>query len=35
MNGREKRVFEECKSVIEKGTSIGSNLVHNDAHGNL
>ncbi|HBE9107238.1 6-phospho-alpha-glucosidase [Clostridioides difficile] len=33
MNGREKRVFEECKSVIEKGTSIGSNLVHNDAHG--
>ncbi|WDC84701.1 6-phospho-alpha-glucosidase [Caloramator sp. mosi_1] len=32
MDGREKRVFEECRKVVEKGTSKGSSLVHNDAH---
>jgi len=32
MNGREKRIFEECKRVAEAGTSEGSVLVHNDAH---
>ena len=32
MNGREKRIFEECKRVAEVGTSEGSVLVHNDAH---
>jgi maltose-6'-phosphate glucosidase len=32
MNGREKRIFEECKGVAEVGTSEGSVLVHNDAH---
>ncbi|CAM3818974.1 hypothetical protein GCM10009865_05350 [Aeromicrobium ponti] len=33
MEGREKRVFEECKRVIEAGTSKESHVVHNDAHG--
>lgn len=32
MDGREKRIFEECKRVAEVGTSEGSVLVHNDAH---
>ncbi len=32
MDGREKRVFEECKRVAEAGTAKGSVLVHNDAH---
>lgn len=33
MNGREKRVFKECRRVVEAGTSKGSSVVHNDAHG--
>ncbi|MCM3706315.1 MULTISPECIES: 6-phospho-alpha-glucosidase [Cytobacillus] len=33
INGREKRVFEECRRVTEAGTSRESNVVHNDAHG--
>lgn len=32
MDGREKRVFEECKKVIESGTMEGCEMVHNDAH---
>lgn len=35
MDGREKRVFEECKRVAEKGTVKDSNVVHNDAHGDM
>lgn len=33
MAGREKRVFEECKRIIENGTAKDSHVVHNDAHG--
>ncbi len=32
MDGREKRIFDECRRVAEVGTSKGSVLVHNDAH---
>lgn len=32
MDGREKRVFAECKRVAEAGTVEGSVMVHNDAH---
>lgn len=32
MDGREKRVFEECKRVAKAGTVEGSVMVHNDAH---
>ncbi|OPJ57240.1 6-phospho-alpha-glucosidase [Alkalithermobacter paradoxus] len=32
MDGREKRVFEECRKVVEAGTSKGSHVTHNDAH---
>lgn len=32
MDGREKRVFAECRRVAEVGTTEGSELVHNDAH---
>ena len=35
MNGREKRVFEECKRVAEVGTVADSHVVHNDAHGDM
>lgn len=35
MNGREKRVFEECNRVIEAGTAQNSSVVHNDAHGDM
>jgi maltose-6'-phosphate glucosidase len=31
--GREKRVFEDCIKVAKQGTARGSNVVHNDAHG--
>lgn len=33
MNGREKRVFDECRRVIEAGSAKDSHVVHNDAHG--
>lgn len=33
MDGREKRVFDECKRVAEVGSSKDSHVVHNDAHG--
>lgn len=32
MEGREKRVFEECRRVAKAGTVEGSVMVHNDAH---
>ena len=32
MDGREKRVFEECRRVAKAGTVEGSVMVHNDAH---
>lgn len=32
MDGREKRVFEECRRVAKVGTVEGSVMVHNDAH---
>lgn len=32
IDGREKRIFDECRRVAEAGTSKGSVLVHNDAH---
>lgn len=33
--GREKNVFAECKSIVEKGTAKESTVVHNDAHGDM
>lgn len=35
MNGREKRVFQECRRVAQAGTVAGSHVVHNDAHGDM
>lgn len=35
MDGREKRVFEECRKIAELGTSENSSVVHNDAHGDM
>ncbi len=35
MNGREKRVFEECRRIAEAGTAENSSVVHNDAHGDM
>ncbi|QGU94398.1 6-phospho-alpha-glucosidase [Clostridium bovifaecis] len=35
MNGREKRVFEECRRIAKMGTTEGSAVVHNDAHGDM
>ncbi|SKC65420.1 family 4 glycosyl hydrolase [Maledivibacter halophilus] len=35
INGREKRVFEECDNAVKAGTTLGSNVVHNDAHGEM
>ncbi|SHK05337.1 maltose-6'-phosphate glucosidase [Clostridium amylolyticum] len=32
MDGREKRVFEECRKVAEEGTVKNCKMVHNDAH---
>ncbi|WPC42686.1 6-phospho-alpha-glucosidase [Clostridium sp. JS66] len=32
IDGREKRVFAECRRVAEAGTAEGSVMVHNDAH---
>ncbi|MDQ0857168.1 6-phospho-alpha-glucosidase [Bacillus sp. V2I10] len=33
MDGREKRVFEECQRIIAADTAKDSHVVHNDAHG--
>lgn len=35
MNGREKRVFEECRRITANGTAKDSSVVHNDAHGDM
>ena len=35
MNGREKRVFEECRQAVLDGTTKNTNVVHNDAHGDM
>ena len=35
MNGREKRVFAECRRIAENGTAKDSSVVHNDAHGDM
>lgn len=32
MDGREKRVFEECRRIAEAGTTKDCHMVHNDAH---
>lgn len=32
MDGREKKIFTECRRIVEAGTSKGSIFVHNDAH---
>ena len=32
MDGREKRVFEECRRIVEAGTTKECHMVHNDAH---
>lgn len=35
MNGREKRVFEECRTAVAEGTTQNVKVVHNDAHGDM
>lgn len=35
INGREKRVFAECIEAVKDGTTIESNVVCNDAHGEM
>jgi len=35
VNGREKRVFAECRRVAEAGTAKGSSVVQNSAHGDM
>lgn len=35
MNGREKKVFEECRKVAREGTTENAHVVHNDAHGDM
>lgn len=35
MAGREKKVFEECKRVVELGSTQGADVVKNDAHGEM
>ncbi len=35
MEGREKRVFDECKRIALNGTAKDSSVVHNDAHGDM
>ncbi|WP_017470506.1 6-phospho-alpha-glucosidase [Amphibacillus jilinensis] len=33
--GREKKVFAECKRIVDNGTAQDSSVVHNDAHGDM
>ncbi|GAA0360281.1 6-phospho-alpha-glucosidase [Alkalibacterium iburiense] len=33
--GREKKVFEECRRIVANGTARDSKVVHNDAHGDM
>ncbi|MDP9751980.1 6-phospho-alpha-glucosidase [Thermoanaerobacter pentosaceus] len=35
MDGREKRIFDECRRVIERGTVKGAQIFHNDAHSDF
>ncbi|WP_435308237.1 6-phospho-alpha-glucosidase [Sebaldella termitidis] len=35
MDGREKRVFAECRRIAENRTAKDSSVVHNDAHGDM
>lgn len=35
MNGREKKVFKECKRVVEIGNTLEADVVKNDAHGEM
>lgn len=35
MDGREKRVFEECDRIIKNNSAKASHIVHNDAHGDM
>lgn len=35
IDGREKRVFEECRRVVKVGTAKNSSVVQNDAHGDM
>lgn len=35
VNGREKRVFEECQYAIKHKTSQNISVIHNDAHGDM
>ncbi|GAA0692871.1 MULTISPECIES: 6-phospho-alpha-glucosidase [Clostridium] len=35
INGREKKVFNECRNAVENGTTLGSHVVQNDAHGEM
>jgi len=35
MNGREKRVFDECRTAAAEGTTRNVQVVHNDAHGDM
>ena len=33
--GREKKVFDECRRIVKNGTAKDSEVVHNDAHGDM
>lgn len=33
--GRETKVFNECRRIVENGTAKDSSVVHNDAHGDM
>jgi maltose-6'-phosphate glucosidase len=35
INGREKRVFDECRTAVAEGTTRNVHVVHNDAHGDM
>lgn len=35
MDGREKRVFNECRQAVLAGTTKEASVVHNDAHGDM
>ena len=35
MEGREKKVFAECRRIVALGSAKDSQIVHNDAHGDM
>ena len=35
IDGREKRVFDECRTAVKEGTTQNVHVVHNDAHGDM